>query len=68
MQKYGIEPLVTLSHYETPYHLAKKYDGWKSRDLMGFYENMFEQYLLVIKERFIIGLHLMKLIVFGISL
>ena len=38
-KKYGIEPLVTLSHYETPYHLAKKYDGWKSRDLIGFYEN-----------------------------
>ncbi|WP_270780547.1 glycoside hydrolase family 1 protein, partial [Holdemanella biformis] len=37
-KKYGIEPLVTLSHYETPYHLAKKYDGWKSRDLIGFYE------------------------------
>lgn len=37
-RKYGIEPLVTLSHYETPYHLAKKYDGWRSRDLIGFYE------------------------------
>lgn len=37
-KKYGIEPLVTLSHYETPYHLAKKYDGWRSRDLIGFYE------------------------------
>lgn len=48
--------------------IGKKYDGWKSRDLIGFYENMFVQYLLVIKERFIIGLHLMKLIVFGISL
>ena len=30
--------MVTLSHYETPYHLAKKYDGWRSRDLIGFYE------------------------------
>lgn len=37
-KKYDIEPLVTLSHYETPYHLAKKYDGWKNRDLIGFYE------------------------------
>ena len=37
-KKYGIEPLVTLSHYETPYHLAKKYDGWRNRDLIGFYE------------------------------
>ena len=36
--KYGIEPLVTISHYETPLHLSKKYDGWVNRDLIGFYE------------------------------
>ncbi|MBE6074399.1 MAG: glycoside hydrolase family 1 protein [Selenomonas ruminantium] len=36
--KYGIEPLVTISHYETPLHLAKKYNGWISHDLIGFYE------------------------------
>ena len=36
--KYGIEPLVTLSHYETPLQLAKKYDGWVNRELIGFYE------------------------------
>lgn len=36
--KYGIEPLVTLSHYETPLNLAQKYDGWVNRDLIGFYE------------------------------
>lgn len=39
LAKYGIEPLVTLSHYETPLHLAKKYDGWLDRRLIGFYEN-----------------------------
>ena len=37
-RKYGIEPLVTLSHYETPYHLAKEYDGWRDRRLIQFYE------------------------------
>jgi 6-phospho-beta-glucosidase len=37
--KYGIEPLVTLSHYETPLNLAKKYDGWVNRELIGFYEH-----------------------------
>ena len=36
--KYGIEPLVTISHYETPLNLAKKYDGWANRELIGFYE------------------------------
>lgn len=29
--KYGIEPLVTLSHFDTPLHLAEKYDGFLSR-------------------------------------
>lgn len=48
LEKYGIEPLVTISHYETPLHLAKTYDGWKSRELVGFYERyartLFERY------------------------
>ena len=39
LAKYGIEPLVTISHYETPLNLSKKYDGWVSRDLIKFYEN-----------------------------
>lgn len=26
--KYGIEPVVTLSHFEMPYALAKEYGGW----------------------------------------
>ena len=25
--KYGIEPVITLSHFEIPYHLAKEYGG-----------------------------------------
>ena len=37
--KYGLEPLVTISHYETPLGLAKKYDGWRNRKLIGFFEN-----------------------------
>lgn len=36
--KYGIQPLVTISHYETPLHLAEAYDGWLDRHLIGFYE------------------------------
>ncbi|MCC2031718.1 glycoside hydrolase family 1 protein [Microbacterium allomyrinae] len=48
LEKHGIEPLVTISHYETPLHLAETYDGWVSRDLIGFYENyartLFERY------------------------
>lgn len=35
--KYGIEPMVTLSHYETPLHLAREYNGWANRKLVDFY-------------------------------
>ncbi len=31
--KYGMELLVTISHYETPLHLAEEYDGWLNRKL-----------------------------------
>lgn len=37
--KYGMELLVTISHYETPLHLSKTYDGWVNRKMIGFYEN-----------------------------
>ena len=35
---YGIEPLVTISHYETPLGLSRKYDGWRDKKLIGFFE------------------------------
>lgn len=34
----GIEPLVTLSHYETPIGLATDYGGWSNRKMISFYE------------------------------
>lgn len=37
LQKYNIEPLVTISHYELPMHLATKYNGWADRKLIDFY-------------------------------
>ena len=48
LEKHGIEPLVTISHYETPLHLAKVYDGWTDRRLIGFYE----RYCRVLFERY----------------
>src|SRR5690606_40493385 len=33
LHKHGIEPLVTLAHYETPLHLIKEYGGWRNRKL-----------------------------------
>ena len=31
LNKYGIEPLVTISHYEMPYALVEECNGWASR-------------------------------------
>ncbi|MDF7638030.1 6-phospho-beta-glucosidase [Lactobacillus sp. ESL0791] len=36
--KYQIEPVITISHYELPLTLAKKYGGWKNKQLIDFYE------------------------------
>lgn len=35
--KYGIEPVITLSHFEMPQHLFKQYGGWRSRKVMDFF-------------------------------
>ncbi len=48
LAKHGIEPLITISHYETPLHLTETYDGWVSRDLIGFYE----RYVRVLFDRY----------------
>ncbi|MHC1681851.1 MAG: 6-phospho-beta-glucosidase [Clostridiaceae bacterium] len=29
--KYGIQPVVTISHYEDPYNMITKYGGWENR-------------------------------------
>ena len=44
----SIEPLVTLSHYETPLHLARHYGGWTNRELITF----FERYARTVIEHF----------------
>ena len=48
LEKHGIEPLVTISHYETPLHLAQTYNGWADRRMIGFFERyartLFERY------------------------
>ncbi|MBL5799727.1 6-phospho-beta-glucosidase [Bacillus sporothermodurans] len=35
--KYGIEPVVTLSHFEMPYHLVTEYGGFRNRKLIDFF-------------------------------
>lgn len=47
-KRYGIEPLVTISHYEMPYALVEKCNGWEGREVIGYFENycktIFERY------------------------
>jgi len=45
---HKIEPVITLSHYEMPYHLVKKYGGWKNRHLI----SLFTTYTNVVMERY----------------
>ena len=35
--KYGIEPLVTICHFDTPIALIEKYGGWKDRRMIDAY-------------------------------
>ena len=37
MKKNGIEPLITISHYDTPISLMKRFNGWTDRRMIGFY-------------------------------
>ncbi|MGY3725386.1 6-phospho-beta-glucosidase [Granulicatella balaenopterae] len=35
--KYDIEPVVTLSHFEMPFYLAKEYGGFRNRKVIDFF-------------------------------
>lgn len=46
--EHGIEPVITLSHFEMPYHLAKEYGGWMNRKCVDF----FVRYAVTVMERY----------------
>ncbi len=48
MNKNGMEPLVTLSHYEMPLNIALKYNGWYSRETI----DMFARYAETVFKRY----------------
>ncbi|WP_099469782.1 6-phospho-beta-glucosidase [Konateibacter massiliensis] len=48
MHKYNIEPVITLSHFEIPYHLVEKYGGWRNRKMIEF----FERFAVTVFERY----------------
>ena len=53
MKARGIEPLVTLHHYEMPLYLANHYDGWYGREVVDlftrFCETVFKRYKSLVK-------------------
>ncbi len=47
-KKYGMEPLVTLCHFDVPMSLVRKYNSWKSREMIECFVN----YAKICFERF----------------
>lgn len=52
-RKYGIEPLVSIWHFDTPLSLETRYGGWTNRQLIDFYvkyaETIFHEYKGLVK-------------------
>lgn len=46
--EHGIEPVVTLCHFEIPYHLVKEYGGFRSRKVV----DLFVKYAITVMERY----------------
>ena len=46
--KYGIEPLVTIAHFDVPMNLIRTIGGWKNRKMIDYYE----KYCKVIFNRY----------------
>lgn len=48
MHKHGIEPVITLQHFEMPYHLVEAYGGWSNRQVI----DLFVRYAEVVFKRY----------------
>jgi 6-phospho-beta-glucosidase len=53
LKKYNIEPLVTISHYDTPLYLVEELGDWSNRDLIKYFDHftdvLFEEYKGLVK-------------------
>lgn len=49
--KYHIEPVITLSHFEMPYHLVEAYGGFRSRKLIDFFVRFAETVMRRYKDK-----------------
>ena len=49
--KYGIEPLVTICHFDVPMNLVEKYGSWRSRELVDLYVRYCEAIFTRFKDK-----------------
>ncbi len=53
VKKYGMEPLVTLCHFDTPMGLVEKYGSWRNRKVLDFFlryaETCFKEFSGLVK-------------------
>jgi 6-phospho-beta-glucosidase len=47
-RSHNIEPLITISHYEMPFALTEKYNGWSSRECV----DLFVKYAVTLFKRY----------------
>lgn len=57
--KNGMEPMITISHYEMPLHLTTAYKGWYSREVIDFFvkycNTVFDRYAGKVKYWIIVN-------------
>lgn len=49
--KYDIEPVITLSHFEMPLHLAREYGGFRNRKVADFFAHFAETVFTRYKDK-----------------
>lgn len=49
--KYGIEPLITICHFDVPMHLVQEYGSWRSRKMVDFYVRYCEAVFTRFKDK-----------------
>ncbi len=51
LEKYGIEPMVTMNHYDTPLYLIEEKNGWKTPEILTYWERYVRTILTRYKGR-----------------
>ncbi|AMC93114.1 hypothetical protein AOC36_03735 [Erysipelothrix larvae] len=49
-KKYGMKPLVTLSHFDTPLYLTETYDGWSHKETLNHFLRYAEIVMTELKD------------------